>query len=98
MQIEYENKQAFETTSIYLASYLVTKGISLLTVEKQPYSNRYVFVLEDSEERCLLTEAYQSAKENDPRIQVDARKHDYATRLVKERLYEFKRDDKRGIA
>ena len=78
----------FRTTNFYIAVFLFTKGLELVNIDKTD-PKRCVFVFVDVPERETLVELFNFAKEDHPEVVVDARKLVYATKRLKDKLYQY---------
>jgi len=79
--------QDYSTTSFYLAAFLLTKGLGLIGIDRTDVQ-RSKFQFAKSPQWDRLIEAFNFAKENDPRALVDARKFIVAIKNLKEKLYQ----------
>lgn len=82
-----ENKY-FRTTNFYQAAFLLTKGMTLMKIEKSAQSSRANFVFQDIPNREMLLETFNYRMEDDPDTLVDARKLIGSIRQLKEKLYQ----------
>ena len=80
----------YKTSGFYLAAFLYTKGLELVSIDKISHPGRSNFVFVDSPERETFVQAFNFAKENDQGVMVDARQITMATKLLKEKLYQEK--------
>ena len=78
----------FRTTNFYLASFLFAKGLELINIDKTD-PKRCVFVFVDTPEREMLVEVFNFAKEDQTEVMIDARKFIYATKRLKDKLYQY---------
>lgn len=78
----------FRTTNFYIAVFLSAKGLELVNIDKTD-PKRCVFVFVDTPEREALVELFNFAKEDHPEVVVDARKLVYATKKLKDKLYQY---------
>ena len=79
----------FRTTNFYLASFLFAKGLELVNIDKAD-PKRCVFVFFDTSEREMLVEVFNFAPENHTEVMTDARKLIYASKRLKDKLYQDK--------
>jgi hypothetical protein len=71
-----------------LASFLFAKGCDLLNIDRTTNEKRATFVFDNTTEVEELVYEFNFAKENDESVLVDARKLIYATKSLKEKLYQ----------
>lgn len=84
-----ENKNRyFRTTNFNLASFLFAKGIELANIDRLDSQKRQTFVFVDKPEIEELVHEFDYAKEDAEIVMVDARKLIYATKQLKEKLYQ----------
>lgn len=80
----------FETTSFYLAAFLLASKVELINVNCTARDRRCRFIFHDSSRREKISEAFLYAKEESPDVSIDARKFINAIKSLKEKLYEGK--------
>ena len=79
--------QDYSTTSFYLAAFLLTKGLDLIGIDRSDVQ-RSKFQFAKSPQWNRLIEAFNFAKENDPKVMVDPRKFVVTIKGLKEKLYQ----------
>lgn len=79
--------QDYSTTSFYLAAFLLTKGLGLIGIDRTDVQ-RSKFQFAKSPQWDRLIEAFNFAKENDPKVMVDPRKFVMTIKGLKEKLYQ----------
>ena len=83
-----KKEKYFRTTNFNLASFLFTKGLVLANVDKLEDQRRATFVFIENSKIEELVHEFSFAKEDDDIVLVDARKLMYATKQLKEKLYQ----------
>ncbi|MEK7539570.1 MAG: DUF5659 domain-containing protein [Patescibacteria group bacterium] len=78
----------FKTTNFNLASFLFVKGIELANIDRLDNQKRQTFVFVENPQTEELIHEFDYAKENDEIVMVDARKLIYATKQLKDKLYQ----------
>ena len=78
----------FRTTNFNLATFLFAKGIALANIDRLDNQKRQTFVFIESPQTEELIHEFDYAKENDEIVMVDARKLIYATKQLKDKLYQ----------
>jgi len=78
----------FRTSNFNLASFLFAKGQELVNIDRLENQKRATFVFIESPQLEELIHEFDYAKENDEIVMVDARKLIYATKQLKEKLYQ----------
>jgi len=78
----------FRTNNFNLAVFLFTKGINLANIDRLDNQKRATFVFVESPQTEELIHEFDYAKENDGIVMVDARKLIYATKQLKDKLYQ----------
>ena len=78
----------FRTTNFNLASFLFAKGQELANIDKLENQKRATFVFIENPQIEELTHEFDYAKENEEIVMVDARKLIYASKQLKEKLYQ----------
>ncbi len=79
----------YSTASFYLAAFLLTKGLDIIGIDRSDVQ-RSKFQFAKSPQWDRLIEAFNFAKDNDPKILVDPRKFVVAIKGLKEKLYQDK--------
>ena len=77
----------FRTSNFNISAFLFAKGLELVNIDKAD-PKRCVFVFIDTPEREMLVELFSFAKEDHAEVMVDARKMVYATKRLKDGLYQ----------
>lgn len=83
-----KNERYYRTTNFNLASFLFTKGLELVNIDRLENQKRATFVFIENQKIEELVHEFDYAKENDEIVMVDARKLIYATKQLKEKLYQ----------
>ena len=83
-----KTERYLRTSNFNLASFLFTKEVELVDVDKITDKKRAVFVFITSPAVEELTHAFSFAKDSDESVMVDVRKLTYATKALKEKLYQ----------
>lgn len=87
MFMHKDTDKYFRTANFYLAAFLFAKGLELVNIDKAD-PKRCVFVFADTPERGALVELFNFAKEDCAEVMVDARKLIYATKTLKDKIYQ----------
>jgi len=82
-----ENKKLLSIANFYTATFLYAKGIFLLNIDKKN-PRRCKFVFQNSLKARMLLDAFNFAKNDDPKTTIDARKIIVAIKSLKEKLYQ----------
>jgi len=81
-----ENK--YKTTNFYTATYLITKGIKLVDIDRS-HPRRATFVFNSPHKSAdLLVKEYDYAPEDSPSLLVDARDLINSIKQLKDKLYQ----------
>ncbi len=83
-----DTNRYFKTSNYNLATFLFAKGIELANIDKLTNSKRADFVFVDSPYLEELVHEFDFAQENKEVVMVDARKIIYASKTLKEKLYQ----------
>jgi len=78
----------FRTTNFNLASFLFAKGQELVNIDRLENQKRATFVFIENLQIEELVHEFDFAQENNEVVMVDARKLIYATKQLKEKLYQ----------
>jgi hypothetical protein len=78
----------FKTSNFNLATFLFAKGFELANIDRLTNQKRASFVFVDKPEIEELVHEFNFAQENKEVVMVDARKLIYATKTLKEKLYQ----------
>jgi len=82
------NNKYFSTNNFYLASFLFSKGLELVNIDRtDPRKCEFVFL--DTSIREYLVEVFNFGKENEQELMVDFRKAVLAIRTLKDKLYQI---------
>lgn len=84
-----KNTDTYKTNSFYIAAFLYAKGLRLIDVDKSQDPRKAFFVFVDNGQRKIILEKFNFGLENDPDVLVDARKFVEATKVLKEKIYQF---------
>lgn len=77
----------FRTQNFYAASFLYSRGLELIGINKEnPKKCEFVFL--DTPERELLLAAFNFNKEDDIHVMIDARELIWAIKDLKNKLYQ----------
>lgn len=82
-----KNYATWRTDSLYLSAFLITKDLSLVTIEKLS-SRKSLFVFVDSPNRESLLNQFNFSPEGSTDCLVDAREFVSAIKSLKEKLYQ----------
>lgn len=77
----------FRTSNFYLAAFLFGKDVELVNIDRISNSSRSQFVFVDTPQREELVEVFNFAKEDDPKVLIDARKFIMSIKMLKDKLY-----------
>ena len=83
-----KNERYYRTTNFNLASFLFVKGQELANIDKLENQKRATFVFIENPQMEELVHEFDYAKENEEIVMVDARKLIYASKQLKEKLYQ----------
>lgn len=86
--MQKDTDKYFRTTNFYIAVFLLAKNFELANIDKTDLK-RCVFVFVDTPERETLVKLFNFAKEDHAKVMVDARKLVYATKKLKDKLYQY---------
>ena len=75
------------TTNFYLAVFLSVKGLDLIGIDRSD-AKRARFIFAESPQWKQFIEAFSFAKDNDPKILIDARKFIVVIKSLKDKLYQ----------
>ena len=78
----------FKTSNYNLATFLFAKGVELANIDRLDNQKRATFVFVENTQIEELVHEFDYAKENDEIVMVDSRKLIYATKQLKEKLYQ----------
>ncbi len=78
----------FRTKNFYVASFLYTKGATLVNIDKITDSQRAYFVFAESPDIPMWLESFNFGKENEEEVLVDARKLIQAIKELKDKFYQ----------
>lgn len=78
----------FTTTSFNLATFLFAKGFELVNINRLEDKKRASFIFANKPYSEELIHEFSFAKEDEEIVKVDARKLFYASKLLKEKLYQ----------
>jgi len=83
-----DKNKYFRTTNFNLAIFLFTKGLELVNIDRLEDQKRATFVFIENSQTEELIHEFDFAQENNEVVMVDARKLIYATKQLKEKLYQ----------
>ena len=83
-----DKNKYFRATNFNLAIFLFTKGLELVNIDRLEDQKRATFVFIENSQTEELIHEFDFAQENNEVVMVDARKLIYATKQLKEKLYQ----------
>ena len=89
MSSDNTDKNIYSSDSFYLCAFLLSKGMSLIGIEKTSESKKLEFLFEDTTYREALIHDFYYARRDDPMTLVDARTFTEAIKNLKERMHQI---------
>lgn len=83
-----KNRATWRTDSLYLSAFLLTKGLTLATIEKLS-TKKSLFVFVDSPDRESLLNQFNFSPKDSKECLIDAREFVSAIKSLKEKLYQY---------